>query len=315
MADVTYQPKVYRDNNGDRMTIKAGGELVIEGIVRGLIPGTSYFVKATGGADTNDGLSWASAFATIQKAIDTCATAVGDRIFVAPGTYVENLTIAKSKVSIYAAVPTGNAKRVGVAPASGIALDVQTGALSLSVFGLRFVGVGALGYGMQLGADGCRFEECDFTADTSHGGHLQSRSAEESNTGSGAHFERCLFRECGGKGIQTGADTGSFDFHATNVNIIDCQFYTNTDDDIGDAEQASATYFYQWLVKGNHFSTKAKSPYLDLDGSTNNGLDLLVAGNWFAADVDTTAIKMPGTHGRAAANYGTDGVVGGVPVP
>lgn len=287
----------------------------LEALLGGNPSGTAYYVSAASGDNLNDGLTWDTSFATIQKAFDTVTTAVGDVIYVAPGPYAENLTLAKSKVSIIAAVPTGNAKRVAVSPTSGIALDLQTGALSFVAVGFRFVGVGALGYGVQVGADGPLFYNCDLTADTSHGALLRSRAAEESNTGSGSHFERCLFRDCGGKGIQTEADSGTSSFHATNVNIIECQFYTNTDDDIGDAEQAAATYFYQWLIKGNYFMTKSKAPYLDLDGSVNNGLDLLLAGNYFAADVDTNAIKMPGTHGRAAANYGTDGVVGGVPAP
>src|SRR5438046_7481874 len=46
---------------------------------------TNYHVKI-GGNDANDGLSWNTAFATLNKALSV-ATTKGDQIFVAKGTY------------------------------------------------------------------------------------------------------------------------------------------------------------------------------------------------------------------------------------
>lgn len=45
---------------------------------------TVYYVNALTGNDANDGLSPETAFATIQRAIDT--TQDGDTVVVAPGT-------------------------------------------------------------------------------------------------------------------------------------------------------------------------------------------------------------------------------------
>ncbi|MGB0932025.1 MAG: DUF1565 domain-containing protein, partial [Chitinophagales bacterium] len=44
-----------------------------------------YHVNASTGNDTNDGLSWSTAFATLQKAIDEAVA--NDEIWVAEGTY------------------------------------------------------------------------------------------------------------------------------------------------------------------------------------------------------------------------------------
>lgn len=52
----------------------------------------TYYVRSSGGNDTNDGLSFANAFATIQKAADT-ATAGDDVRICADGTHTQTATI------------------------------------------------------------------------------------------------------------------------------------------------------------------------------------------------------------------------------
>ncbi len=94
MADATYQPKVYRDQGGDRINVAPGGTFNLEGRVTGLMPSTDYFIDSANGSDSNDGLSWANAKVTIGAAM-TLAAALGTRgrarIFVAPGGYSEDL--------------------------------------------------------------------------------------------------------------------------------------------------------------------------------------------------------------------------------
>ena len=53
------------------------------------------FVSQTTGADSNDGLSWATAKQTLANGFSACAT--GDTLFVAFGTYNERLTITEGK--------------------------------------------------------------------------------------------------------------------------------------------------------------------------------------------------------------------------
>lgn len=95
MSDTTYGPKVYRDQGGNRMTVAPGGELNIEGAITGLTPGSDFFVDSVNGSNSNDGLSWAGAFATLDYAIGQCTANSGDRVFLAPW-HAENLTAADS---------------------------------------------------------------------------------------------------------------------------------------------------------------------------------------------------------------------------
>ena len=61
--------------------------------------GTTYFVRTTGGNDNNDGLSWATAFATIGHALDV-AKFGKKSVWVAKGVYYENLTM-EDGVNVY----------------------------------------------------------------------------------------------------------------------------------------------------------------------------------------------------------------------
>jgi hypothetical protein len=61
-----------------------------------------FFVRSTTGADTNDGLSWATALATLGAAVALCSTAGGDMIYVSMShseTSATTLNIALSNTS------------------------------------------------------------------------------------------------------------------------------------------------------------------------------------------------------------------------
>jgi hypothetical protein len=85
MADNTYTPKVYKDQGGDRLTVAPGGELLIEGAVRGLIKGQAFYVDSAAGSNSYDGTTWTNAVATLDYAVGLCTAGRGDIIFLAPG--------------------------------------------------------------------------------------------------------------------------------------------------------------------------------------------------------------------------------------
>lgn len=89
--------------------------------------GSTYYVRTpeTGGDDTHDGKSWATAFATIGHALETASS--GNEVWVAQGVYKENLTM-KDGVNVYGGFKSyGNpGKREGERDISNLKRDYQT---------------------------------------------------------------------------------------------------------------------------------------------------------------------------------------------
>ena len=112
MADITYQPKVYRDKGGNRLVIAAGGELISEPgalLQTGNPTGAAdYFVDLNVSA-TGDG-SLSTPFSTIAEAIAASNTSIGlsanrwwarrNRIFVMGDGITESLTVLPEKCDI-----------------------------------------------------------------------------------------------------------------------------------------------------------------------------------------------------------------------
>ena len=72
--------------------------------------GTVYYVRKADGSDNDDGLSWANAFATVSKALEMAEASNGvcKQIWVAAGTYTENLTMVDG-VNVYGGfIASGN---------------------------------------------------------------------------------------------------------------------------------------------------------------------------------------------------------------
>ena len=61
----------------------------------------TYHVDAAGGSDLNDGLTYETAFATIQKGVDTAKD--GDTILVWPGVYEENVNFDGKAITVKSA--------------------------------------------------------------------------------------------------------------------------------------------------------------------------------------------------------------------
>ena len=68
------------------------------GTLAGAFTVTNVIYVSPSGNDANDGLTWATAKRTVQAGLN--AAAAGDQVWVAAGTYVENITL-KSGVALY----------------------------------------------------------------------------------------------------------------------------------------------------------------------------------------------------------------------
>lgn len=134
-------------------------------------PGKKYFVNGAAGNNSNDGLSWETAKLTIAGAIS--AAVAGDIIFIAPGSYDEQVVITKNNLTIVGVVGRG---AVGIAPAAADAKAILIdGTLGARIQGVTLINIGGegngTGGGLYIKGDirrirtyGCKFEGGAFGA-------------------------------------------------------------------------------------------------------------------------------------------------------
>lgn len=127
--------------------------------------GTSYYVDGTNGSDTFDGLTWDFALATIAAAIT--AASAGDTIYIAPGSYDEQVTVSKAKLTL---VGSGNRGTVSVAPSASNPTAVKVTVDDVTLINIGCEGDGT-GGGLHLQGDvdrfrayGCKIEGGTFAA-------------------------------------------------------------------------------------------------------------------------------------------------------
>lgn len=274
--------------------------------------GNVWFVDAENGDDTNSGTSASNAFATIGAAIT--AASPGDTIYVAVGSYAENVVIAKDYITLIGAFVSGYA-RPDIVPATGKGLLVQA-AQGFVGKHLRVVSTdddSALNEG-----NGFWFQDCVFDGDgnaaTDCGLRLKGNADDDSFTASEGLIESCLFRGSGGFGI--GLDTGDAPTNgvgSTDNVIRGCRFYGNTAEDIMALDTGGGVHATQnLLVEGNHFASKNKTTYIDVQTNLAAANSGAIQGNWFAADAITgTEVKMVGSGFTFGGNFSNVGVVDG----
>jgi predicted outer membrane repeat protein len=95
------------------------------------VDGSTYYVRTpeTGGDDTHDGKSWATAFATLTHALSQASTNKVNNIWIAAGTYKESATVNMvAGVNVYGGFKAyGNpGKREGERDISNLKSDYQT---------------------------------------------------------------------------------------------------------------------------------------------------------------------------------------------
>lgn len=137
------------------------------GVRESLSADRTYHVDGAAGSDGNDGRSPATAFATIQKALDTVAAIdLGGHdatISVADGTYAENLVLKPLIGGTCMLVGnTATPASVVLAPAAGAAVFLGNASV-YALSGLRIAGAGIL-FAINATAGELSFEAIDFGA-------------------------------------------------------------------------------------------------------------------------------------------------------
>jgi hypothetical protein len=260
------------DSNDNRLKYRTSNGIV-ELAVAGNPDGEVRYVS-TSGSDTNNGLSWGSAYASVQAAEN--AAAAGDVILVAAGEYDEDVVVDTSTISIVGVGPRHSVRITGTAAgtATGMTLDgvSDVGLYNLNIEG-RSGGAGLVFTGQirRVEVVGCKLHGGDTALS------IQSPSSAQTVD---VRVEDCVFASAA-TGVEV-AYSGGDPCH--QIRILRCVFDKITTDAI---KEDGATH--DWLIDGNTFKPNGTSDitrYLDINETGSNGF---VTNNVFATTVFSTA--------------------------
>ena len=174
-------------------------------------PGDVWYVDSTNGNNSNDGKSWATAFASIQTAIDAAGT-TGDVIFVGPGDYsiATALTIGTNNLTIIGPNRSANDYRALVYTSAAANL-VEVDANQVSIIGLGFSAAGGNGHGIAVSGTTASYKlyvaHCRFDGWSNTGYGVKTDDTQDSPD---IIVEDCLFRSWATGGIYANATRGVY---------------------------------------------------------------------------------------------------------
>ena len=234
-----------------------------------------------GANNNNDGTHPAAPLLTIATAILRAVAGRGDVIMVMPGTYVEDLVVAKNNLSIIGAIdgippiinPTGVTTALTVT-ADGFYME------NIAIDGLT-VGTPAI-----ITGDDVKLVSCGFGASVGDGLTVTGLAPTVNILG-------CVFQGNATAGLRL-ANT-VLGVHPDRVVVEGCQFIANTVNSIADTDNAAGgDTFGTILIHSNRLiETGAAYVYINLTDPAAAGVGL-ISDNWFAdADVIAAQIVRP----------------------
>lgn len=293
--------KVY-NLDGNTQVIAPSGTLLVQGAVRGLAPGTDFFVSSVAGSASNDGLSFASPVATLTQALALCTADKGDRVFLMPGhaesvVAAAGLTVAVAGVSIFG---LGNgAKRPTLTFSTSTAAQAIFSAANVLVANVVFnlTGITAIVAAISITGADVAIQDCDFII--SDGTSAPVLGILTAATADRLRIERCRFL---GPATSTATVTACIK-HEVGVDYIirECYF-------TGKMTQAilNATANLRGLIDSNRFVIATGTLAISVNAAStpfivNNRINVpsgttpitaaagFVAGNTYSAAAGVTA--------------------------
>jgi uncharacterized protein DUF1565 len=275
------------------------------------LTGVARFVNADNGVDAGDGKQASDPFATIQHAVD--ASAAGDVIVVAPGTYDENLVVETDYLTIVGAV--GGYGRPDVTPATGVALTVS--AQGFRCARVRFAASDDDAV-VQEG-NGFTYVDCVFDGDAGQAAtdalvRLKGNASDDSMTASEGVIQNCLFRGSDGFGLvfDTGDAPGN-GVGCTHDVIDSCRFIDNVAADVATRDTGTGVYSVQdtQITRCSFMEPKNKATWVDFttsNGGAASDQTGVIEDCFFNDDtVDTTAVAIVGTGWGVVGCHSMDG--------
>lgn len=285
--------------------------------------GTTYYVDTTNGSDSNTGRGPRAAFATLAAA--RTASAAGDTIVIAPGTYTqtaaeEPLTPKANQIWM-AAKPNGKGTPSVVIEGTGEATVVDVEVSGVVFEGILFQADAAavaqlVDVAETATVTGLTFKDCWFSANA-----VATVVGINADDGTfiltGLYVTGCRFTEC-----DTGINIGALGFGQSIIedNVFECQLAADVGIALADTSDSGPT---GWVIRNNDFTGALDG---DADGTsaitiagTSNAVGVgLIRGNHmgdFAADSITQDIMeemiVENYYGEANGAVGGTKITGG----
>jgi hypothetical protein len=315
---MSYQPKVYRTNGGDRQVVASGGSIVCEagGQINLLAPrGDVYFVDANSGVDTNDGATWDTAFLTMSKAFTSIAS--GDTI-VFRGKIREQLT---TPVQVFDVTVIGSGNRPRHADSTPDGGQNATNTWTIPASGATTAPL------CKVIQQGWRFENILFAGPTDSSCIQLFRDAgsgDDERDASHAEIIGCRFAS-GQDGIDQYG--GCYNVRVEGCSFHDLTGYALKNGNVGIASPGG------WQILGNRFDSCAnlmgawqlwRSQFHDntitdiatalIDTSGGNGDNTFLRNSFDIAAADFDPVGgVTGKAGEVWSNYLTDAIESGLP--
>ncbi len=309
---------------GGRVLGRGRETLQIDGIV--IAPnvfGKAYYVDTTNGNDSNNGRSPGAAFATLDAA--RSASAAGDTIVIAPGTYTQTAAeeplTPKANQTWMAAIPNGRGAPSVVIEGTGEATVVDVEVSGVIFQGIEFQADAAavaqlVDVAETATVTGLTFRDCWFDANAK--ATVVGINADDGTfVLTGLYVTGCRFTQC-----DTGINIGTLGFGQSVIedNIFECQLAADVGIALADTSDSGPT---GWVIRNNDFTGALDG---DADGvagitiaGTSNAVGVgLIRGNYFgdfAADAITQDIMeemiVENYYGEANGATGGSKITGG----
>lgn len=257
-------------------------------------------------------------YSTITLALAACESGRGDTIFVAPGTYAENVVVTKDYVAIVGLLP-GYA-RPDVVPATGVALVVR--AQGFYTDRMRWASDGQDADVVQIEGNGWRFEDETVIDGAAGMGitkalcRIWTHVSDDSYTGSEGYMGAALLRGSPGFGIAFDCQHATVGVLPTDNYFKGVRFVDNAKEDVMVAATAVAvngihrTTFDSCLFGGG--TGKNKATHIDLTTNKIGTPDTEFIGCFINDDTpDATALKVNAVGTSLIGCTNLDGVING----
>lgn len=180
------------------MVVAPGGELLIEGAIRGLIKGQAFYVDSATGSNSNDGTNWTKAVATIDYAVGLCTADRGDIIYVAPGhtetiTAAAGLAIDVAGISIIGIGRGTKQPKLDFTTATTATCTMSAANCTLENFQIE-ASFADIVSEIVVSGDGCTIRNCRFLEPTTDENALINILTGGANTADFLTVENCVFR-------------------------------------------------------------------------------------------------------------------------